>query len=774
MPFSPGTPNQLATLDSDTKAPPTSRIGTASNASSFVLRMIDADQLRAQNRTRVKGQYDGNAPYSRSVLQEKGMGSNTNLNFRKSTAIIDQFKTPFYDLVSEVPMLALIQTAYGRSEERSDWSEIISQGFHRTVTAWEDWDSTVQFHQFQMLLNGIGPVWFADKLDWRPETGRTGEVLWQDNARTRARDWQAVAILKDYSPTELYGHVRNEAQARQLGWNLDATWNAIIQAMPDQPTVQNALEFWQQQIKNADLYYGSYDCTVVKVANLLVTEFGKGMQPGKVSHHIIRYDQPANEFLFSKLNRYDSINDMLVPFFYDIGDGTIHSINGMGKNIFAYCDIFNKLRGREVDGAMLASSPLLRFKDASQTTKGQLMQIAAMSILPPGMEFVQSQIGDGIQATVDVRRDMEMSLDSNIGNVNEAPGTPTPRQGQKLGMLKMQQKGQLKKGEINRYYTTFSKLLNLMYRRMANPNIKAHHPGGREALAFQKWCMDRGVPAQALVEIDSVTAYKSLGAGSMANALMTVDWLMDHIQSFPEEGKQIILRLATSRIAGTDTATAALGSTTKQPHVTDDDWVATTENGSLREGAQPLITQSQSAVTHLAIHLGDAGHHYQQVQQGAQQGGMDMQALHGLSIHLDAAGVHCKKHLQTIEHDPIREDDFKQFEKQWREMSKLADQVRQQLQAMQQAAAQQQSQQGEPENKIPLLSKIYDKGPESSRPQIEQMIGIQRQPGEPSVVTQNLQLKAGALQLKAAKQQQVMAHDDVKLAAELQTNGAEK
>lgn len=733
---------------------------------------MNADQQRSINRTRVRGQYDGNAPYSMSALQAKGMGSSTNLNWRESTAIIDQFKTPYYDLVNEVPTLAEVQTAFGQSEERSDWNQIISQGFHKFVTGWDNWDYTVQFHQFQMLLHGIGPVWFKDGIDWRPECGRTAEVLWQDDTKCDLQDVAAVAILHDYLPTRLYKRIRNEPQARQLGWNIKAVEKAIMEASANSiPNSVNAYEWYQQQFKNADIFWGSYGTQMVRTANLLVSEFS-----GKVSQHIVRTDTGQNDFLFSKLNRYNSISEMLVPFFYDIGDGTIHSINGLGKNIFPYIEIFNRLRCREVDGAMIASSLLLQAKDASQTSKAQLIELANLKILPPGMEVKMTNMGDGIEATVNVRRDMQNSLNSNIGNVNQSPSAPNPRKGQEIGILEMQQKGSLKKGEINRYYTTFSKLLNLMFRRMANPNIKAHHPGGREALAFQEYCFRRGVPKQALVEIESVTAYRSMGAGSMANAMSIVDWIMANIQSIPsDEGKMVALRLAMSRMAGTDTATAILGDPGKQQHVTDDDWVATIENGSLREGTQPLITRTQSAVKHLAIHLGDAGQHYQQVQQQAQQGGMDAQALHGLSIHLDAAGIHCLKHLQTIQNDPIRETDYRAFEKQWREMSKLADQVKQQREEMQQAAAQQQQgQQGVPNDRLKLLASIHDKAPENVQANIEALLGTPRQPGELSVTERNLQLKQAALELKAQKQQQTMAHDDVRLATELQSNGAEK
>lgn len=765
--------NELA-LPQPNEVPPRSRIGTASNATAFVLNLINADQQRAMARTRVKGQYDGNAPFSKAELASKGMAGATNLNFRQSTALIDQFKTPYYDLVTEVPMLANIVTSYGKSEERADWSQTISEAFHKTVTDWSEWDFTVQFHQFQMLLHGIGPVWFKDGIDWRPEVGRTGEILWQDDARCNMQDITALAILHNYLPTRLYDRIKNEPQAATLGWNIKAVETAICEASANtQPTGTNMYEWYQQQFKNADIYWGSMSAAMVRTANVLVSEFGLDGKPGRVSHHIVRTDSQQTEFLFSKLNRYPAISDMIVPFFYDIGDGTIHSINGMGKNIFAYVEIFNRLRCREVDGAMIAASLLLQSKDSTALTKQQLLEIGNLRILPSNVELKPLNMGDGIDATVSVRRDMENSLAANIGSVNRPPNQANPRKGQQQAIMEMQQAGALKKGEIARYYTTFDKLLALMYRRMSNPNITANMPGGREALAFQEYCFKRGVPPQALAEIDSVKAFRSIGAGSVANAMQNVDWLMANIQSYTEAGKLQVLRIATSRMIGTDMTNAIMGDASATKTVTSDQWAATIENGLLRTGGEPPITQLQSAVIHLEVHLADAGQHYQQVNEAAQQGGgMDPKALQDLDTHLLAAGVHCKKHLDTIANDPIREQDFKRFRQEWQDMSRLADQVAQQLSEMEQAQAQQSQQSGsDPTDVLKLLQ--YKDAPESVKAQIEQAVGIQRSPGDESVTAQNLRLKAEATALKAQKQQQQSAHDDVRLAQEIQQNGAE-
>lgn len=758
----------LETLNTETKDAPKSRIGTAENASQFVIRLSQADQTRAILRTRIKGNIDGNAPYKKSDLEARGLGSNTNLNFRQGTAIINQFKTPYYDLVVEVPLLCDIRTAFGTSTERGDWSQVISEEYHRMVTEWEDWDDFIQFSQFQMLTFGIGPTYFPDETDWRPQAAKTQDVLLNDGAPSQVSQITAMVLRKDYTPPEIYAKIRNKDAASQLGWSVEAVEAAIIDARmsAQQPALDTEQDAWyQQKFKNADLFYGTYDAEAIQTGHVFVKEFDE-----RVSHHIVRCDKVVDKFLYSKIGRFESMNDVLIPFRYDIGDGTWHSINGIGKEIYAYCQVFDRLRCREIDGAMIAASVMLQSKDGNAVTKAELLTIKNLNILPPGLQVQATNIGQGIDATVQVRRDMEQTLGSNIGSVYKAPNSTNPRKGQKQAIMEMQQTAQLGKGNINRWYTTYDKLHYKMYHRAVSSSLTRHMPGGKEAAEFRKRCIDRGVPEEALQQCDSIKAYRSAGLGSAANRIMITDWLMEHAGSFPEDGKTEALRIALSAMTNSQITSAIMGDRT--PEKNDDEWEAVMENNALRTGGEVLITKLQSNVKHLEVHLGDAEQHIQQVEQGAQQsGGMDLGSLHELLIHLDGAGKHCFEHLQAINSDPIRDGDYKELQKRWQKMARVQDKVKQQLEGMIQA---QQSQQQQAAPNKELLNLInYDKSPESVKAQLEQLAGVPRQQGDESISNQNIALKSEAAQLKADKQAQNKVLDDVGMSLQVKKTAKE-
>lgn len=743
----------LATLDEKLIAPK-SRIGTAVEATGLVMDMINADEKRALYRTHINGLIDGNAPY------QKTSRDRTNLNFRQASAIMNQFQTPYYDLVVEVPLLWDVQTSFGQSEERSDWSQIISEELHRMVQAWEDWDYIIQFSQSQMLRHGVGVLYSHDEFDWRPDAAMVGEVLVEDQAPRRLSELEIVAIRKQYTSSNLMRFIEHEKEARELGWNPTEVKEAVrdsYNGSTQPPDQSSAYEWFQNKYKNSDIYFGTADCKRIWTSHVLNVEFD-----GRISHHIVRTDQRRSEFLYSKVGRFESLKDIMVPFFYDIGNGTWHSVRGLGTEIYPYCQIFNRLRCREVDAAMIAASVLVQAKDGTAAKHAQMLTLDNLKIIPEGLSFVEHAIGQNISATVDVRRDMEQGMIQNIGGLLKAPGGPNPRKGQKQAILEMQQAAQLGKGKINQYYTALDQLGAWILKRATNPHLKAFHQGGKQALEFIARCKKRGVPIEALRDIDSVKAYRSVGAGSAANALMVTEALMELAPSLNEPGKMALLRLYISRLAGAKTADMLVGELKTQEKKTDQDWQASVENKMFRQGAdgKEFLADDQNHVIHARVHLEDCSKHLQELEQVAQQRELEIADLQPVYIHLEAARPHAHDHLERIKDDPIREKSYKELLQEWQQIARMADHVKKNLEQMIQE--QQEQQPHGPQLNHELLKNIpYKNAPESVKQQLEQVAGAARQEGDLSTDAQNLQVKAANLQLKQERQQQQSVVTDI-------------
>src|SRR5437868_3740087 len=139
---------------------PKSRIGSADNARSFVSGLKYEEQTRLVRRVKIQGLLDGNSPWSHDKLIEIGQGHRTNFNLREGEGVVDAAKTPYYDLVFEVPRFANIVFNYAEADPQLnfEWSEIISDEYHELMDRWDGFDQVIQLHQWQMIVYGIGPI----------------------------------------------------------------------------------------------------------------------------------------------------------------------------------------------------------------------------------------------------------------------------------------------------------------------------------------------------------------------------------------------------------------------------------------------------------------------------------------------------------------------------------------------------------------------------------------------------------------------------------------
>lgn len=747
-------PNLLTLQENLSK--PNSRLGDANTAYEYVYGCIQADMLRSKNRTWVQGNIDGNAPWPKL---KAGL---TNLNFRQGKAIITQFQLPYYDLLTEVPLLYEVETTFGNSEERSDWSQIISEEFHRMITTWEDWDETMQQVITQMLIHNIGHLYFENSLDWRPQPALMDEILVADQSPCRLSRLEAVVIRKGYMTTELMDKIEDEGVARKLGWNPPAVKDAVASAYTNKsgypPFNANAYEWYQRKKKNSDIYFGTYECEKVWTSHCAVREFD-----GFISDNLIRTDRQTGDYLYQQDKAFTAIDELICPFFYDLGNGTWHSGRGVGTEIFPYCQIFNNLQCREVDSAMIAASVLVQAKDGNSVRAAQMLTLDNLKIIPEGVNFIDHTIGQNLAVTGDVRRDMADTMLRNIGGQMPAAGDNS-RKGQKLGMMEMVQAAQIGKGKINQFYSYMDRLGRTMFKKASAPQrITARNGGSRSALEFQSRCVNRGVPIRALQEIDFVKAYRSAGAGSAVNALMSLETLKEIAPSLPELGRMAWMRLYISRLLGTRTADMLVGEIKTADKRTDEDWKAAMENQELRQGAdgQQFFAPDQNHVVHARSHIGDMTAHLQQMEQVAQQKELTVADLTPIYTHLEAGGPHAYAHLEMFKDDPMRKGDYKELSTQFAQISRMADQIKHNIEQMQVEEAQQQQNQGPQIDPEMLKHMSYKDSPESVKAQMETYAGVPRQPGDLSVAEQNIQLKQHNAELKAQNQQQSMALKDV-------------
>ena len=665
--------------------PPESRLNDAAEVATLVQRLANADERRAQVRAKLKGLVDGNSPYSSGELRSKGQSYRCNINFRESENFLSMGLSAFYDVFSEAPTYANVRINASDANESEVYSRIITEEFDRLQKQDDNFDYLIQLSQHEMVLYGYGPMIFEDDLDWRCKAVRAGDILVPEGTKSNVNDWTVCVIRSRYQVHELYSSIRNEEGAAGAGWNVAETKKSIMQAAPEaQGGSHLNWEYYQQQLRNNDLSYSSRS-DVITAAHVFYREFPTDEMPeGGISHCIIDERGHDNKkFLFRRVRRYKSWNEAIHCLFYDKGDGTFHSVKGMGVKMFGAMEIKNRLRCSLVDAAFTRAQIMLQPTTPDALNKTSLIQMGPMAVLPPGYNVVQQNVSGALDSTMSVATDLEGLLQANLSQYRQRlEKQGNPRTATEVEAIVGQQ-ATLGKTQLNRYYEQLDALFAERYRRATSSNVTKTSPGGAEALDFQKRCRDRGVPAKVMREIDYVRATRTVGRGSVFERRSVMRELMDVSSMLPESGRANVIEDTIASMVGYQNVERYYPKPKQDIDKQEQVQEAMRENALFKLRVPIPVSDLDSHVTHAESHLSFGA----QAAESISMGGDLMEVATVLKMLLP----HLAEHLQKLGVDEGRKEVFKLLNEQAGELAKVANQIVKQVQQQQQQQQQQQA-----------------------------------------------------------------------------------
>jgi hypothetical protein len=676
------------------------RLSDAGRVQQIVALMIDADKERAITLATVKGMLDGNAPFDYTRLKEQGQGNRTNVNFREGEAMLSGAETPYYDLFAESSTYFQIESDETDPDKRTEYSRVMTQYFDDMLKDWSGFDYNIQRCIHEMVAFGRGFCLRPDTTSWHFTAVQQSRVLVPDGTVADPDQLEILVVRQSLTVSDLHCKIRNKESARKLGWNIKATESAIAGAVPEtrNDTTTSDYEKIQEEIRNHDLYE-TMRSDVIRLAHVFVREFS-----GKVSHLIVEernaLEQRAvggvpaknvgkTEFLFKKIGRYNCFREVVSTFFFDIGDGTWHSVKGLGVKLYPFIEIKNRLKCSIVDNAFINLSILLQATSGRSEQETALMQLGQMTVLPANLELRQWPTQGRLEEGLFVERSLTGTLESNTGQyrrpMTRDVGNPASATQVNYDAIK---EASLAKGAVNRFYTQLDCLGEETFRRATNFNLTPENNGrgpNSAALKFQQKCIDAGVPKSALKKIRYVRASRNSGNGSVFLRQQVVNQTTTLVPMMNEEGKQNWLDDSIAVMAGTENVARWNPKRTLNPSLQNDQAYAMLENDALRDGSPVMITSTQNAMIHSATHMKAATEAINSIPQGG-----DPMAV--LSF-LEFVGPHIAQHLQVMAGDQMRGRETKVLAQQLDQLGKITDDLRKKVmkqQQEQQAAMQKQ------------------------------------------------------------------------------------
>ena len=706
----------LETIDEDGKAPET-RLADAASAREIFQKLIMADQLRNATRSKLRGLVDGNPPYSPAELRRNNQAFRTNVNFRESEAFLSLAMAAFYDVFAEVPTYANIRTGYGNDmDKREDWSKIITEEFDRLQKLDKDFDYIMQLSQREMVLVGDGPLIFEDATDWRCKAIMANDLLVPDGTKSNVSDWKVALVRTRMGVDDLFEKIQDEESAKATGWNVDYVRQRIRAAMPEpyRSGSQYDWEFFQRQLRSNDITFSARS-EVVLMCHVFYKEFD-----GKISHAIID-ERDSEGFMYRKLRRFSRWEQVIHPMYYDRGDGEHHGVKGLGIKMLQAMELKNRLRCSMVDSAFARTQILFRPLNANALSKTSVVQQGPYAILPPDYEVIQQNIAGVLDAPMAVNADLENVLQGNLSQYRQSLSKPqgNPKTAFEVNVMVSQQSA-IGKTQLSRYYNQLDSFFEERYNRASNPNLNPITKSDKDAIEFQRRCKERGVPVQAMMDIDFVEATRTVGQGSQFAKQQLLGSLLSLSGALPEGGKINLLKDYIAAQVGQQMVDRYLPTQVQSSRIQDQAALAVLEHASLHQSNMPVVTDTQDHVIHIETHMAAAN----QAASSLQSGGNPEEIM----LFMQGIGQHVQNHLQRLSTDPARRQQVDGYAQNLQELGKTIEQLGQMLQQQQQGQAQMQQAQAIQQGTDPRTAVMNaDIQAKIARQNAETMANIQRQ-----------------------------------------------
>lgn len=638
------------------------RIDSASSARSLLSNLLDSDRLSDERRAEIQGIIDGNPPYKDEDLREAEQEDRVNVNWGHAEAKVDNATIPYFDAIVSVPEFVKVQTAYGKNKQQRDkWSRIINKHLHNTLSKSKRFLLTQQLVQRNLVIHGIGTGSWRDSKDWNAQSFPPSCLVPPQRASVDWTEWEYCFILDEILPTTLYKYIRKPEIGRKNGWDVDQCWEAIRNAAEKQEDRERPAEWWQSEMKNNSLLSGQARSKVIRLAHLYIRQFN-----GRWGHYVFDRDNNT-EWLAKRPEVYESLSNAITLFLSNVGNEYIAGVRGIGQRVYKYAEAMNRVNNALIEGVIIQSATMLSVESGGDVSKLQTLKIGPLRILPPGVKVQQVNTQTNLAGPMQVAQYFQGQEAEQLASFNPSLNNFGGKRNAKQLEIEMGDKAQLSNTRFEIYMRCLDAFYEETYRRISNPNLLPEDPGGKEALAFQRRCIEDGVPAAALIAIESVTATRSIGQGSSAARIMAMTQIGKFAPMLPEDKRNNVIRDSIAAIGGQDFVDRYAPDLEEYPTGVDAS-IASLENNAFMQGGQIILDPNQNHYIHASVHIQFFG----EITKATQQ-----QKLHPKEAlkALQAGGPHLLLHLKYLEQDPTRKSQFNELNQQAAELMKIADQI---------------------------------------------------------------------------------------------------
>lgn len=486
-----GTNNDLGAViqspNLNSKGKPTQRsIRDASMAREVIKTVIAAGRNRSIVNSRILAKYNAERPYDAYKLEAEGLGWRSNFTTKPLPSMIEKVAPRFVSVIDGLKYFtsASLGNKWQGSQEKTD---AFRAQITKTIRSRKGWRTLIEDIAFDNALFGHTIVAWMDEFTWFPKHFKQDESFVSDGTKADPR-WAQVVILKEvYLPHELFAQISPDREAAEnAGWNLAETQSAINRAAPNQVrdrlNVGGTLETWYQNALRELTIGASYMAgnLVIVVYSLLAREV-----TGKVSHY--RLAGPEMASIFSREDRFPSMEDCAAFFTFQKGNGTLHGSKGVGRDIYEMAGMIDRTRNEVVDRLIMSGKTMIQ-GDIRRIHTFRLSVIGNTVVVPSGWDVLERKIDGNVEGFLKLDGYFSQIINTLIGSTS----VPQPGLGGEdmrspaAWNLLAQREEEGRDVRLTRFMAQFTDMVQTMQRRICDKETLEEDAKEAQKLLLEK------------------------------------------------------------------------------------------------------------------------------------------------------------------------------------------------------------------------------------------------------------------------------------------------
>lgn len=429
--------------------------------------LFQANDRRTQITGEIVALYTGKQPKDPRGLEEEARDWESNFPTLFLAGIVDRIVPNLISAIDSARFLTQFRFKLDNKDEAETKTQIFREIFTKHMRQWEGWRNFITLLCQEVVLVGYAFGVWTDEDDPTPLFARQDMLAVPEGTPQYSLGVQIFAFEQPLLIHEFVDAIRNAHDSEDTRWEMDNCVDVANSSLPPDPTRDNTYKRQYSDIVREGNVGASYStgAKVVRLGHLLAVE----PKTQKVSHFIV--DAQTGRLLFQQFDRYESMEEVIVPITLEPGNGKIYGSKGLGRMLANFSVAVDAATNDAVDQVRMGGLVIIKTNQAAAVARN-LKVVKPFIVVGDDVTIEKEKIEANPDAFVamwtQLSKMAEIAAGAYIPNLISTEGGNDSKKTAREATIDYNREVQSKTAFVIRFAGQFGCIMSTVQKRMCN------------------------------------------------------------------------------------------------------------------------------------------------------------------------------------------------------------------------------------------------------------------------------------------------------------------